>query len=251
MEDISSCQWHHNYIIPLADHSHLSSVSCLKTSPTICPTPLCRDFRSSSDLSNSFASSRSSSRTVWGCERRGEGWDEEEGTYMWGYGDMCGGRGKRVCICTGCELVTDCNWGDQHYMVNWSNKFIIVGIGNGWAGIQQVWFIVSHFRDQCMKHHWCRPPYQPTTPLNQTNVRNIWTPGAMNNLYITIYYSSRHLTWCTHFSWAWRLAPCVQWVACGTPPETFAAAHPHRSLLPFFHVVNVWRHSRKKIFGQS
>ena len=42
---------------------HFSSVSCLKTSPTICPTPLCRDFRSSSLQSKSFERSFNSSRT--------------------------------------------------------------------------------------------------------------------------------------------------------------------------------------------
>ena len=43
--------------------THLSSDSCQRTSPTIWPAPLCRAFRSSSDLSYSLVRSFSSSRT--------------------------------------------------------------------------------------------------------------------------------------------------------------------------------------------
>ena len=42
---------------------HFSSVNCLRTSPTICPT-LCSAFRSFSDLSNCFVKSLSCSLTV-------------------------------------------------------------------------------------------------------------------------------------------------------------------------------------------
>ena len=49
---------------------HLSSVSCLSTSPIICPTPLCNDLRSSSLLSKSFVKSLRSSRTERGDKMR-------------------------------------------------------------------------------------------------------------------------------------------------------------------------------------
>lgn len=102
--------------------------------------------------------------------RRGYIYLRIRGCVGWG-----GGRDKRVCICTGCELVTDCNPGDQHYMANWSNKFIIVGIGNRWAGIQQAWFYSFSFQRSVYEASFMSASLSTNHPSQQN-----WCQKKMN-----------------------------------------------------------------------